>query len=393
MELNIAELARFGNKNFALNFWAWQQTDTARKKPEIPAGTIFQQVVYGAALRKKSFNQLDLQARIEVVRRFFKSQRPMVSSRTTLWRVVPRMNKGKLRRSLQKAYASAKEMGLLNEVLSWGRSLRLGALDGSQCGKLAFTCLDVLGSVDALVDLEVWEGSGKELPCAEALLRRALGRYGKGFLDLLLGDGLYITQNMLRLCREELGCHLLVKTKEVGSLNVLKDAQALFDDPEGSPLIEHVEGVDSERGVAYEVRAAGGFRFEGVPYRLKVARVRETVLKGKKAGTVEEFWVITTWEDLGALEMRELAHRRWSIENRGFKGLNEHCGTKRVWTHDRDTFEALMLMLFLGYLLVQCFLMEIRLSGHPLARILTKQALIERLLLTLPEPGAVVDAA
>lgn len=143
--------------------------------------------------------------------------------------------------------------------------------------------------------------------------------------------------------------------------------------------------------MSYEVWAAGGFAFEGVTDRLKVARVREVVLKGKKAGTATEFWVITTWDDLKGLEMRELAHRRWSIENRGFKALNEHCGSKRVWTHDPKTFEALMLMLFVGFVLMQCFLVESRLAGDKLARIGTKQSLIERLLLTITESGATVE--
>jgi len=34
-------------------------------------------------------------------------------------------------------------------------------------------------------------------------------------------------------------------------------------------------------------------------------------------------------------QMRIGGHRRWCIENNGFKDLNRHIQSKRYWTHDQ----------------------------------------------------------
>ena len=178
-----------------------------------------------------------------------------------------------------------------------------------------------------------------------------------GLADIILGDGAYIAQNMLRLCRDELGTHLLVKAKELEILLVPKDAEALFNVP-GDPAagIEHHGGNDLERGFAYEIWAASGFVHEGFDGPLKVARVRTEPLKGKEGA--ETFWIVTTDTTLSGQDMRELAHRRWTIENQGFRALNDAMNSKHVWTRGKnaeDTFEGLMLMMTLSFMLVVAY--------------------------------------
>jgi hypothetical protein len=58
---------------------------------------------------------------------------------------------------------------------------------------------------------------------------------------------------------------------------------------------------------------------------------------------------------LSADDMRELARRRWSIENHGFRALDDAINSKHVWTrgeHAAETFEALRLMMILSFMLV-----------------------------------------
>ncbi len=306
------------------------------------------------ALRKQSFHQIDLFARTKEARRWLGSDRRMVASDATLWRVLPTMNRAELRAFVHKAYRLLRKQGHGSIELPSRRRIRAAAVDGT-CwgGKRKASALEILGDPPVVLDFEVSPGEGHELATSATLLRRGAQEFGKGFVDIVLGDGLYITQEMMKLCRQELGTHLLVKTKELDGLLILKDAEALFN---ASGEVEHLEGVDLDRNLRFRVWAAGGFHHAEYPEELKVARVTTEPLKGK--GERETFWIVSTDQTLSAGDMRELAHRRWSIENHGFRALNEAMNAKHVWTrgeHSAQTFEALMLMMLLSFLLVVAF--------------------------------------
>jgi hypothetical protein len=56
--------------------------------------------------------------------------------------------------------------------------------------------------------------------------------------------------------------------------------------------------------------------------------------------------------------MRELAHRRWSIENEGFRALSAAVDSKHVWTRGKNAaaiFPILMLLMFLAFTLTLAF--------------------------------------
>ena len=53
--------------------------------------------------------------------------------------------------------------------------------------------------------------------------------------------------------------------------------------------------------------------------------------------------------------MRELAHRRWSIENNGFKQLNEQVKSKRIWTPDEEVWLRLFWIQLMAFNLVGLF--------------------------------------
>jgi hypothetical protein len=353
--INLTDFTRFCTDKFELKRKAQSLFDP-RKRPEISMARIFLLVVGGLALRKQSFHQIDLFARSKGAKKWLGSGRPMVASDATLWRVLPQMNRSELRSFIQQAYRMLRKKGHGKLQLPSGRRIRAAAVDGTCWGGRHASALEMLGDAGIVVDFEPSPGPGHELATSERLLRRVFQEFGDlpgGLADIVLGDGAYITQGMLRLCRDELKTHLLVKTKEVDSLLILKDAEALFNQAEGDRGIQRDRGIDAERGLSYEVWAAPGFEHEGYDGPLKVARVRTQLLKGK--GETETFWVITTDETLSANDMRELAHRRWSIENHGFRALNEAMNSKHIWTRGKNseaTFEALMLMMILSFMLV-----------------------------------------
>jgi hypothetical protein len=243
-------------------------------------------------------------------------------------------------------------------VLPGGRKIRAAAVDGTMMGKREASVLELLGGHAAVLDVEPSAGRGHELAASEKVLRRACKRHDKGFVEILLGDGLYITERMLRLCRKGLGMHLLVKTQELGTLSILKDAEAIFTSAETRSEVEYIAGRDAQRKLEYHVWAARGFHHGRFADPLKVARMRIRPLRGPRKGKSETWWIITTDETLTAAQMRELAHRRWSIENHTFRALNGHVNSKHVWTRGADaafTFEVLLLLMALAFTLVLAY--------------------------------------
>lgn len=77
-----------------------------------------------------------------------------------------------------------------------------------------------------MVDLEPMEKRGKELPAGYALLRRLKAKLGTVFVDLILGDGLYLSAPFFNLRLGELKSDVLAKTDERG-LRIIQDAQGL----------------------------------------------------------------------------------------------------------------------------------------------------------------------
>jgi len=357
--INLSDFTRFCTDKFDLRLKA-QTLFEPRQRPQTPISRIFLLIVGGLALRKQSFHQIDLFSRHKWAKKWLGSGRPMVASDATLWRVLPRMNRMELRGFVHQAYRLLRKKGQGRLVLPSGRKIRAAAVDGTCWGQRYASAVEMVGEAPVVLDFEPSPGEGHESETSEAVLRRVFFQFHDlegGLADLVLGDGLYITLKMLKLCREELGTHLLVKTKELGSLNILQDAEAVFNAfGKGSPEIEHHRGLDLPRGLSYEIWAATGFEHTGFDDPLKVARVRIQSLKGKEPA--ETFWVITTDTTLSGLDMRELAHRRWEIENHGFRTLNEAMNSKHVWTRGKNAeeiFEALMLMMLLSFMLVVAY--------------------------------------
>lgn len=390
--INLSDFTRFCTDKFDLPLKA-QSLFEPRKRPQIPISRLFLLIVGALALRKQSFHQIDLFARNKGAKKWLGTGRPMVASDATLWRVLPLMNRTELRNFGFQAYRLLRKKGQGRLTLPSGRKIRAAAVDGTCWGKRYASAVEMVGEAAVVLDFEPSAGEGHELATSEVVLRRSFYQFHDlegGLADIVLGDGLYITQKMLRLCRYELGTHLLVKTTELDSLLILKDAEALFNaSGPKAPGIEQVQGIDAERGLSYEIWAAPGFEHDGFDEKLKVARVRIQPLKGQEE--VETFWVITTDATLSGPDMRELAHRRWTIENHGFRALNDAMNSKHVWTRGKnseDTFEALMLMMILSFMLVVAY--HAQLDAEALwkkfrLRRLTLRQLAEEWLMTLFE--------
>ena len=343
-KLNITDFLNTCNREFLLFLKASSLKD-GRKAPRIEAPKIFFSLFLMPLLKLRSLLQLDQALRLPPLRRLIKAS----PSDSTIDRSLRSFDLPLLRQTLHSLYLRAEERGLCTYHLG-SRKLKIGILDGSKFGHFYASCFQVVGKADIWVDLKVIPRWGKELPTSKQLIGEMVRRFGKGFVDVLLLDGLYFDREIFLLKREA-GVEVVIKTDEA-RLDIIQDAEGLFRSPHFQDEIEYVEGEDRERGCRYKVYCCGGFSYHDLDFKLKVALVEEEYKRGRR----ERFYVISTWEELGAEELRELGHLRWEVENNGFKALNQLTNCDHVWTHDGHAFEALMLIFFLVWDCLEAFL-------------------------------------
>jgi hypothetical protein len=336
-----------------------QSVRDARKRPIIPTSTVVKATYMMPVLGHQSLLAVDQFNRQSGFRRFYKSPRKMVMSDTTHERVLQTLNREDILRMSDTVVKKLDQEKLLGLKLPSGRTISLGIVDGSQFSSLHSSVFVKAGAVDAVVDLETYPGRGHELHASRQLIKRVFKRHGREFVDVVVTDGLYPNQIDFRTCKEN-GCHLLVKVKGSDNLSILKSSRKRFFFEDGSHRRDggqQQRGIDYLRGIEYEVTWAEKVIWNKLEYT--AACVKETYLKPQKSKpTHTEFWVITTAEDFTGEDLREMAHRRWNIENQAFKRLNALVKSKIHKSHSKQVTEILLRLWFLGMTLLAAFLFE-----------------------------------
>jgi len=330
----------FANISYTM-FTVRSNVKDGRKSPQIKPSAIFLSLILMVLFRKHSFLKLDQFMRTDAPRIFLGRDKRVAVSDTTISRSLSTYFLAPLRKYLKSVYIRANQLGKCKIDLC-GRKLKAACVDGSQFGGFYGCVLQVLGEANLLLDIESTTGKGKELPTTKTLLQRAFQEYGSGFVDLFLLDGLYKDKKTINLILSK-GSHVLIKTTET-RLNIIKDADGLFTHWEKFSGVEYEKGLDIGRLCEYQVWSCGSFQLWGVKSNIKVAHVTEDYIKEEKH---EDFWVLSTDESLSGLQMREGGHIRWTIENNGFKALDDQTNCDHVYTHNPHAFLALMLMIFI----------------------------------------------
>jgi len=224
-----------------------------RGKVDIPPSTVFSAIFLMGAMGWGSLLSCDRMLRTPVGKRWFRQQTPAVSD-TTMARSLYQIQLVQLRQNLLDFYHLGVVDGRSKSQLRGGKQ-RIGIVDGSGLGRLLASCFEIVGPVSLMVGLEPMEKRGKELPAGYALLRQLKAKLGTGFVDLILGDGLYLNIPFFNLCLGEMKSDVLVKTDERG-LRIIQDAVGLF---RLACDIVTVCEVDTMRVRSYQITQAGGF--------------------------------------------------------------------------------------------------------------------------------------
>lgn len=339
---------QFVEAQYQFGWWLHQQRDRARRHPRISAAHLASAVIAQVLFGLRSLLRVDQWLRTSVAVAWLPCARTGPrGSDTTLLRALGAWERGRLRQATYALHRQLRDQGGCRTTLSSGRTVRLAIVDGTQMGGHRFSALSFAGAVPHVVDVEPSRGRGHELADSRRLLGRVVDRIGSGLATHLLYDGLMAVRKDFSRARNFWGLHLVVKTQEE-TLEVVQSCRAawqgLTDEALRAAGVEMVRGVDAERNVQFMVCAQSGIVWAGLDEPLNVAWVRETPLKGKRAGQIEEFWVLTTDATLRAAELREVAHARWSIENHGFKATNAQVGSKLGYIRNARVKETLLLL-------------------------------------------------
>lgn len=314
----------------------------SRKRPQIPTVNIFKSLLLIPIVRIKSLLQLDSSLRLPEYKGFIGTRRKMVVSDSTIERSLSGFTIGPLRVILSAIFGFCKRAGYMKIKLSTGRKVAAGVIDGSTMGKKLASVFYAMGKVNLMIDVKKIKKRGKELEASWELLESNLSK-----VEVVVVDGLYYVKKKINEIRSQ-GKHILIKTKEK-NLDVIEDAEGIFKHYENFPDVEYYEGTqvreDGEK-FSYKVWALAGFMTDGVDYPLKVAKVEMVNIITEEK---EIFYAITTWCELTGLEMKELSHLRWRVENNGFKKGNEQFALKHAFINNEHGWEALTLILFIGF--------------------------------------------
>jgi len=204
-----------------------------------------------------------------------------------------------------------------------------------------------------LLDLELQRPGESEVGCARRLLRRVLERYPRAF-DLVIGDGLYLEAPFVCFLREHHKDVILVLKDERREL--LQDALGIFavEEPE---VVR--EGSLTRR--IWDVEELTSWPALGLPVRVVRSLETRTVrrqLDGRLETKESEWvWMTTLARTLTpAIEVVQLGHGRWEIENRAFLEMVEYWKTNHVYRHHPRAIEAFWLMAMLTLNLFRAFL-------------------------------------
>ncbi len=340
---------------------------------------IYVQMLLMCALGKSSFLAMDQLGRIEKFKRLFKIDRfsnsryrHTVVSDTTLIRRLPGMVVDELRGSNYHVLQTGIALGLIFPV---------AIIDGSSwCGRL-YSCLCFVtrwGDV-WMVDMEPIEKKGMELLASQRLIERCCEFLGKGVIELLLADMLYFNERFWQLRKNGYIRELLVKYTPKSEkllatpyrvvLQRFQEIKSIYDQPNKSKAekallyrlgFEKKQGCDEQRGVDYTIDRLRNNSWDN---RYQIALIEET--RYNTGEVLPPFYVITTSKTMSCEEMRENGHKRWYIENDGFKMLNAHLGSKRRWSKDKQVMEPAILIWMLGFSLLCLFRKEYQ---HPIRK-------------------------
>lgn len=232
------------------------------------------------------------------------------------------------------------------------RKIEKGGVEVSQYYHRNVTCILITPGKNIPLDAEEQKLHEGETICAARLFKRLMKEYPQAF-NLVLCDSLYATAPFIKLVLKH-SKHIIAVLKD-DRREVMKDADGIFKYQK--PLCYE------ENGVRYQVWDEENFTSWdslGMPIRVvksvETRMVRNQKTRKKEPKPTTWYWITTfTKKQLTTKAFVALAHKRWRIENNGFRELVHTWHADHVYKHDPNAIMAFWLTIMLAYMIVHTF--------------------------------------
>jgi len=357
--LTMKAIVNFLKKEFAIDKNIKVIQDQ-RKKPQISTGTIFKSELYATILGKgKAFLQMDQILREPILAKLI-SKKEHTPSDTTMTRVSKIIDTETLRQfnfNLLKKYLSTRKFKPEIKLPS-GKKRLLGVVDGTKQSKRWYSVFGLINKFGInLIDVMPYSKRGKELPSSRHLMKRLYSELGFGFIDILVVDNLYATQNFINhSLAHNVDC--VVKLGRDKGYVITKEAERLFSNAYDikKHKVNHIKNyIDLKRNRKYEIFSITGLHFNNVMKPVKLLKVIEKELGDDGNNEPYIFYLLSTDIDLDDIDMLEIFHLRWHIENNGFKLSNAAANTKRTSIKDETVALNTLLIKFLAVFVLNLY--------------------------------------
>lgn len=356
-----------------------------RQWPQHPWKKVFDAVFLGAAMQIPSLLQIEAECRDGVL-----AQRIGPISADTLGYALQRQSPEPVFRLNCEIVRRLKRNGVLRST--WSRGLVVAAVDGIEiCSSFARCCdacmeREVQHKVDGVIRTDIqyyhkivavivvsapipiplgvrFQKNGEgEVACALALLRDLVAGLGRRFLDLLVGDALYLQAPFVKQV-EALGLDWVFTLKE-NQPELLREAQRFTEGPPTDVSTEADQEVQywhlpevawpvADRWVRI-VKAERMEKQRGVTVRKQGARR----IKSKSPVTEESTNFYVTHFELASIPCRfiyQLGRCRWRIDAEVFQTITTDCHLKHPAVHQTTALVVLTMIRLLAYTLSLVF--------------------------------------
>jgi hypothetical protein len=194
------------------------------------------------------------------------------------------------------------------------------------------------------------DGSGKdegEMTGVKRLLRNLRKRHHH-FADVVVADALYMNAPFINLVKE-MGMHSVIRAKDT-RLNIVKDALGLF----AHRTADHEFSDTKARVLVWD---DNNFHMEGTNESIRFLKFEEHWERAKGKQVQREAWCITTLgKEISAHTIWLIMHKRWDIENNGFRMLKTYFHADHCYVHGKGANEKVLLFILIAFNLMELFL-------------------------------------
>jgi hypothetical protein len=329
-----------------------------RRKPQIPLRKIVLAVIFKAFFELKSINQLDSFLKTNDARRFFDStHRKMVCSASTIERICRYTDPTQFRDILRNNAYYMRDLGLWRGI----KNKKIVSIDGSFFGRLFAVCLLVAGKAPCMLGYKPSK-KGKEYTHALELIEQELPLLPYGYIDYLVGDGLYLKVKFFLTLRKY-GTKGIVKYTPKPKKKRPKILQEI------DKLIKKTTAPDHSFTDKHRLQNVSMWVFnhrkltEELGY-FTVIKVKEESIKDQHSKASQYYIIIDgdistsgKGRSLSLEQYRELAKGagRWAIEIEGFKQMNQLFSSKRKYFKNSTAMENILTSIMLSFNLMSLY--------------------------------------